>query len=149
MPLFGTRILAGSWQCWQGDETNGSSFPIRVHCQGKSKTLCPQSRPRAQAVSDATALARGFREVCDPRAPVQAHPVLHHSASHQGKPLTVISQSFWEKQKEMEQRTWEEGEGVCCLLPSCRPEGLGQLKSLLGSPEGLVNPEGHRFLSEC
>lgn len=60
---YGTRILAGSWQRPQGDETHGSSFPVDVHSQGKSKTLCPQSRPRAWVVSHATALAGGFREV--------------------------------------------------------------------------------------
>lgn len=46
-----------------GDETHGSSFPVDVHGQGKSKTLCPQSRPRAWAVSYAAASADGFREV--------------------------------------------------------------------------------------
>lgn len=63
VPLYSTRILAGSWQCPQGDETHGNSFPVDVHGQGRSKTLCSQSRPRAWVVSHATALAGGFREV--------------------------------------------------------------------------------------
>lgn len=50
------------------------------------------------------------------------------------------------KSKEMEQRPRREGEGVCCLLSSCRPDGLRGFESLPGSPEGLVNPEGHGSL---
>lgn len=150
VPLYGTRILAGSWQRPQGDETHGSSFPVDVHSQGKSKTLCPQSRPRAWVVSHATALAGGFREVSlIPSVYGLLGPIFHPSASHLGRPLTAISQSFWEKQKETEQRTWGEGEGVCCLLSSCRPDGPGRFKSLPRSPEGLVNPEGHCTLPGC
>lgn len=150
VPLYGTRILAGSWQHPQGNETHGSSFPVDVHGQGKSKTLCPQSRPRAWVVSHATALAGGFGEV-------SLIPLVYGLLGPHLSPLCFPPrktphrdlQSFWEQRKETEQRMWGEGEGVCCLLSFCRPDGPGRFKSLPGSPEGLVNPEGHCTLPGC
>lgn len=124
-PLHGSRIWADSHQCLHGDEgLVAAHFQLKFTVKGRKSSLLSEQTMSPGGSSCYSPSWRVLWGFSDPLGQ-PGTPLLCPSAFHQGKRLTTTSHSLAEKEREKEQRTWGEGEGLCCLPPSCRLDQRG------------------------